>query len=233
MRTREFSSIAFLFFVTFLVLAVFAVLRYLQMTVGNLVDWLIGLAAVWWLTGITTVPWNMHFAAKQVLDEARISRERSIQVDEQGVQYAQKLSSRFLWAAIALHIVSAVGLYLLSYFQITPVGYLASLAAILLTGVRPLYRLYDYIADRLRNISDRIRYPRDDVYELRQQLATVQDTVERLALALNENELDTWAAHKNNQINRLQTELTRIDDSLEKLYRQNNQQNEQLSRKVL
>ncbi len=64
-----------------LLLLVFSVLQWLQFPVGSFLDWVIGGATFWWLLAIVTVPWNIHFQAKEVLAEAEQSKEIDIVID--------------------------------------------------------------------------------------------------------------------------------------------------------
>src|SRR6476646_10029188 len=96
------------------VLAAFGLLQWLHIPAGNFLDWVIGGASFWWLLVIVTVPWNVHFQAKEVLAEAAQSRERDIPVDERQVKYVQNLAKRSLWVALGLHLFSTIGLYTLA-----------------------------------------------------------------------------------------------------------------------
>ncbi len=230
MRTNS-SAAMYIFAVTILVLIAFAVLKYLQIPAGTLIDWVVGIAAFWWLTGITTIPWNMHFAAKEVLLEAQTSSQKGIQVNATDVGYAQRLSKRFLLIAIALHIISAVVLYLLAYYGVTAMGYLASLAAILLTFVRPLYRLYDYIVHRLQLIRHEIKYPRDDVYELGNKLEKMVGKVKELEATLDFSKEESWAGKQQAWITYLNGKLTELVKDTERMQQQNEKEHEQLARR--
>ena len=52
------------------VLVAFGVLQWFHIAAGNFLNWVIGGASFWWLLVIVTVPWNVHFQAKEVLAEA-------------------------------------------------------------------------------------------------------------------------------------------------------------------
>ena len=121
------------FGVGFLSLVVFFILQWLQIPAGNLIDWLIGIASFYWLLAIVTIPWNIHFEAKEVLIEADISQQKKIPVDLQQIKYVTKVVKWSVVVAIALHLISAVVLYLLSFWGISSVAYVTSIAALLLT----------------------------------------------------------------------------------------------------
>jgi hypothetical protein len=123
-----------------LVLLAFSVLQWFHIPTGNFLDWVIGGASFWWLLVIVTVPWNVHFQAKEVLAEGAQSTEKGIPVDEKQLEYVKVLARRSLFVALALHLFSAVGLYTLAATGISAVGYISSGAALLLTGLRPAYQ---------------------------------------------------------------------------------------------
>jgi hypothetical protein len=154
-----FSFISFSIGLVVLVLASFGVLQWLHIPAGSLIDWVIGAASFWWLLVIVTVPWNVHFQAKEVLAEAAVSVEKGTEVDEKQLKYVGNLANRSFWVAIALHVFSAVGLYTLAATGISAVGYISSGAALLLTALRPAVRTYEYLAARLAMIRQEFTYP--------------------------------------------------------------------------
>jgi len=215
---------------TFLVLLTFAGLQYLHMDTGTLVDWVIGIATVWWLTAIVVIPWNTHFAAKEVIEEARVSQEKGIAVPADSIRYAHTLARRFWWIAIGLHVGTAIALYLLAYFQITVIGYLASFAALALTFLRPAQRAYEHLAYRLRSLSNQIRYPREDVAELRDRVSVLEMRVEQLLAMLDVDQRDSWAAEQVKAVAQLRDQFSKLDHLLEEWTLQNRREHENLAR---
>jgi hypothetical protein len=216
--------------ITFLVLLTFAGLQYLHIAMGTLLDWVIGIAACWWMMGVVVIPWNTHFYAKQVIEEARLSKEKGIEVKEETIRYAQKLAKRFLWIAIGLHVGTALGLYLLAYYHITSIGYIAALAALGLTLFRPLQRGYEHLSYKLGTLAHQIQYPREDVAELRQRVLTLEDQVKHLQATLNVEEKESWAYTQGKAITALQMALERVERELEETVEDNKKAHEQLSR---
>jgi prefoldin subunit 5 len=215
---------------TLLVLLVFAGLQFLHISAGTLVDWVMGIAIAWWLVGVVVIPWNTHFAAKEVLEEALLSQQKGIVIKEESLQYAQKLAKRFYWIAIGLHLGTALGLYLLAYYQITVLGYTAAVAALALTFLRPLQRGYEHLSYKLRNLSEQIRYPRQDVAELRDRVGELEALVKQLQTFLNVAEKDSWAYQQEQTATDLQAELTRTQAQLEEFSQQNRKEHEMLVR---
>lgn len=228
MSTRSFlPSLAT---ITFLVLLTFAALQYLHISMGTLLDWVIGIAACWWMIGVVVIPWNTHFTAKEVVEEARLSREKGIEVKEDTIHYAKKLAKRFFWMAIGLHLVTALGLYLLAYYQITSIGYIAAMVALVLTFFRPLQRGYEHLSYKLRTLSKQIHYPREDVVELRNRVIELEGQVKQLQTTLNVEEKDSWAFNQVKAISGLETGLERIEKRLEESFQENRKEHDQLAR---
>jgi hypothetical protein len=215
-----------------LVLLIFSVLQWFHISAGNFLDWIIGGASFWWLLVIVTVPWNIHFQAKQVLAEGEQSQEKGIAVDEKQQNYVKILAKRSLIIAIALHLISTVGLYVLAAMGISAVGYISSGAALLLTALRPAISAYEYLYARLTMISQELKYPREDVMELRYRFETLEETVKRLEAQLNPEQPYSVAANQQSYIEETRRELARVVANLEELRATNQTEHERLSREA-
>ncbi|WP_246275794.1 hypothetical protein, partial [Brasilonema bromeliae] len=205
------------FGITVLVLLGFSVLQWFHIPTGNFLDWVIGGASFWWLLVIVTVPWNVYFQAKEVLAEGSQSTEKGIPVDEKQLEYVKVLARRSLVVALALHLFSAISLYLLAATGISAVGYVSSGAALLLTGLRPAVSAYEYLYARLVMIRQEWKYPREDVVELRFRFNTLEETVKRLEEQLNPEQPYSLAANQQTYLEETRKELARIAASVEEL----------------
>jgi len=221
-----------LFSITIFVLLVFGVLKYMQVSAGTLIDCVVGIAIFWWLMIVVTLPWNMHFAAKEVLVQAKQSQDKDIKVNLEDVAFAQKLSKRFLRIAIILHIVSAIVLALLAYFDITDLGYITAVAALLLTVLRPAISMHEYVAARLNLITQEMKYPREDIAELRAKFYEWETRLISLEYQLNTSERDSFAATQGRISTSLEKEMQSLRANLEKLRAKNDSEHEQLGRKA-
>ncbi len=215
-----------------LVLIAFALLHWLNIPVGNFIDWLIGGASFWWLLVITTVPWNVHFQAKEVLANAAESRTKQIPMDAQQILYVQRLARRSLWAALALHLLSALGLYGLAVMGISAVGYASSGAALLLTGLRPAVRAYEYLVSRLTRIGEQVQYPREDIVELRHRFLTLEEQVRKLNDHTDPGVSYSWAEKQQNACEELRRETARLGSVLEELRATNQTDHQRLAREA-
>ncbi len=212
---------------TFLVLLGFGMTRWFDVPAGNLVDWLIGIASAWWLLVVVTIPWNVYFQARAIVADAARSTETTITVQPGQLAYATRWVRRAFGGAIMLHALSAAGLYWVAASGISAVGYASAGAALLLTGLRPALRGYEYVATRLGQIQQEIRYPREDVNMLKAEVEWIKQSVEELRSALDVEQADSWAAqqiaaHKRtrDQIERMQIQLNELSTSNQTAHRQ-------------
>lgn len=214
------------------VLTAFGLLQWLHIPAGNFLDWVIGGASFWWLLVIVTVPWNVHFQAKEVLAEAAQSTEKGIPVDEKQVKYVTLLAKRSLWVAIALHLFSAVGLYILAATGISTVGYISSGAALLLTILRPAIRAYEYLYARLAMIRQEWKYPREDIFELRDRFSILEQKIQSLEDQLNPEQPYSLPATQQRFGEETRRDLARIAANLEELRATNQTEHERLGREA-
>lgn len=212
------------------ILLVFGIFQWLKIAVGSFLDWVIALAIFEWLFLIVTVPWNIHFQAKEVLAEARESIQKAILVDDQKVKYVNLLVKRSLIIAIVLHMGSALGLYALAFWGITPLGYLTSIAALLLTFLRPTIRFYQYLLVRLSTIRQEFLYPREDLLELRYKVSDLEGKLREISHKLNPDHPNSWVTQQEQQTQAIRTELTRLAALIENLKGTNQAEHQQLAR---
>lgn len=220
------------FALVLLLLFGFTGLQWLHIPSGSFVDWAIAIATFGWLLVIVTVPWNIHFEARAALAEAALSHENGITVDPNQVSYIQVVQRRSLWIAIALHVVSAVSLFALAVTGISQVGYLGSGAALLLTVLRPAIRTYGYFAARIAMLREQFKYPRQDVLELRDRVAQLDDLTRRLEGQLDVSDPTSWGSGQQREIEALRQDLSRLATHQEDLRSMNQAEHEQLSREA-
>ncbi|MEH1867602.1 MAG: hypothetical protein V7K69_21690 [Nostoc sp.] len=218
--------------IVIVVLAAFGLLQWLHIPAGNFLDWVIGGASFWWLLVIVTVPWNVHFQAKEVLAEAAQSTEKGIPVDQKQVKYVTLLAKRSLWVAIALHLFSAVGLYTLAATGISTVGYISSGAALLLTILRPAIRAYEYLYARLAMIRQEWKYPREDIFELRDRFSILEQKIQLLEDQLNPEQPYSLPATQQRFAEETRRDLARIAANFEELRATNQTEHERLAREA-
>jgi hypothetical protein len=220
-----------LFVISILVFAAFGIIRWLQIPSGTIIDWITGIAAFWWLMAVVTLPWDMYFRAREIITDAKISVEKNSSFKPEDEAYAKKISRIYLVIAIVLHLISAVALYGLSYFHISSIGYWASAIALLLTFVRPLYRLQEYIVLRLNNIQQTILYPREDIYAVKDKVEGMENRIYFLEQELNREREDSFVAIQLRETDFLKNEQRELKVMLETLKVENITEHRQLAKK--
>ncbi len=178
--------------VIFLVLLVFGIMKLLSLETGALIDWLIGIGTFAWLMTIVTVPWDIYFEAREVLNEASLSLQKQIEFDASQLPYVKQVRRWSLTGALVLHFVSAILLYWIAWADISVVGYFGAGAALLLTLLRPAIRAYEYISARLANIRQEITYPRDDLAKLLNSLEDLKLRMEDIEIRMDTEKEDSW-----------------------------------------
>jgi hypothetical protein len=220
-----FSALLLLF------LAGFGLTQWFHLPFGNFIDWVIGASIFVWLIVIVTVPWNVYFQAKSVLDRAKMSTERGINVDETQLPYVRSLVKRSLFLALGLHLISAIALYVLAASGIGTIGYVGAIAALLLTILRPAISAYEYIAQRLRAISQQIDYPREDVTELRQRFANLEESVRQInEQLLNPENPYSWLSKYEQFSDETRKDLSKLGANIEDLRATNDRDHDRLTK---
>ncbi len=227
-----FGYYGFSFIFVILALIAYAILQWLHIPAGNFVDWFIGIASFSWLLIIVTVPWNIYFDAREVIAEANISQEKNIQVDQKQLNYVNKVSKISIIVALSLHFLSALGLYFLAVTGISAVGYISSIATLLLTFLRPAVRTYKYLATRLAMIRQQIKYPREDVIELRGKVNKLEENVKHLLTEIDLEKPDSLLAKQQNQLTNTRKELNILKATLDQSKADNEVAHQRLSQEA-
>jgi hypothetical protein len=213
-----------------LFLAGFGLTQWLHLPLGNFIDWLIGASIFIWLIIIVTVPWNVYFQAKSVLDQATISRQNGINIDEDQLPYVRSLQTRSLILALVLHLISAIALYILAASGVGTVGYVGAIAALLLTILRPAISAYEYISQRLRAILQQINYPREDIMLLSQRFTNLEESVRLINEQLSTENPYSLATKYEQFATETRKDLSRLGANVEDLRATNDLDHERLSR---
>jgi hypothetical protein len=216
--------------ITTMTVIVFVVCHWLGIVTAPLSVWLVSLVMLWWLAVVVTLPWNLYFQALQVLSDAKRSQSQSIKIESNDLSYVKRWAQLALFGAIALHLVSAVGFYLLAVYAITPIGYYGAGAALALVGLRPAIRAFEYVSQRIAQIGREVRYPRDDVLELTQQVEALRSKLTEQEQRLDLQAPASWAAKNDVAIAGFKTDFESIRAALEDLRRRNEDDHRQLAR---
>jgi hypothetical protein len=210
----------------------FVLLAWLKVPVGSFGDWIISLMALIWMVLITTVPWNVYFHANTLLAEAGPAQERGSPVAPAQLAYVTHVRKLALGLAIGLHVFSAVALFALAATGLTRIGYVASVLALLLTGLRPAMSAYQYISQRLAAIRHGWNYPHQDVYELRQRIDAMEQTVKTTEAKLNLDAPDSLASALKARTDENRGEIVRVAAELQNFRAANQVEHETLAREA-
>ncbi|TMR17654.1 hypothetical protein ETD86_22955 [Nonomuraea turkmeniaca] len=153
---------------------------YAGVALSTLVSLGLGAISLLWLLVILTVPWNLCFTARHVVHEIQVSREAGIEVARHREEEAGSIARRMLALAISGHVVSAVVIAIITYFSGAQVGYYFAAFYLLATCFRPIGAYTSHLRDRIKTLGREVRYPRADVLALRDQVAALHATTERL-----------------------------------------------------
>lgn len=153
---------------------------------GTLLTWGAGGAALIWLVVLVTLPWNLHFRAREVLAEMRRSRDAGIRVADEHLAFAEKVKRWTLITSLGVHLLSAAVALGLAVFAGKTLGYPFAGFYLLSSLVRPAMAAIQQTRRRLENIAEDSRFPRDDVMKLRAQVEAHEAAVKRLDEALTE-----------------------------------------------
>lgn len=170
---------------------------------GEFLDWLVGSLSLIWMFFVVTIPWNAYFKAREIMYEAEISRLKNISFKEEGLIFARSVAKRSLITSITLHILSAVGLFLVAHFQVSQVGYFSAVLVLLLTFLRPGIRFYEYLHKKLEMIRKEVLYPRDDLETLRQKVEETYSSVNA--------ESGYWREEVNHKLDDLEQKLKKLE----------------------
>lgn len=221
-----------------ILLIAFAVMTWLDIPTGHFLDWVIAIASFFWLIAITTIPWNIHFQARQVVIDSEVSVKKGIRVDEKQVAYVKVIRERALYVAILLHVVSAAVLYGLAAMGVSVVGYVASGAALLLTGLRPAMRAYEFIVAQLTAIQREFKYPREDMLTLKADVDQLKNRVKGLENAIKAldkkftEQTNTLTASHQRETTRFEAETDTLRTNLQDLKANNQADHDRLSREA-
>jgi hypothetical protein len=168
----------------FAYLTALAVAAWSDVSPETLLTWGAGGAALIWLIVLVTLPWNLHFRAREVLAEMRRSRAAGLEVKDEQLAFAEKVKRWTLWGSLAVHVVSAAVALALALWTGNDLGYPFAGFYLLSCLVRPATAALQQVRRRLEALAEDTRYPRDDVLKMREQVRRHDAAVEQLEAAL-------------------------------------------------
>ena len=218
-----------LFITALLVFITYGITRWLGVEPGDAKNWIVGLLVLWWLVIIVTLPWDLYFKSRALVLDTQHSNKAGMNIAESDIVYVKRWAKISFVLAISLHIISAAALAALEFYGVSELGYYAAGAAILLMGFRPAWRAYDYLVMRLTNIGREIRYPRDDVMVLKNQVDVLTEKLNQLSTDLNREKKESWASSLETRLNNLATKQSSVHTELSELRSSNDEAHKQMA----
>ncbi|NGN67347.1 hypothetical protein G5C51_26015 [Streptomyces sp. A7024] len=149
----------------------------LAYAVGAPLDTVLGIAAgvlaLLWMLVLLTVPWNLYFRAHAVRSEIAISKEKGIAVHPVRATEAGRIARVMLRTAVAGHVVTAGIVVAVAATTGLRLGYWFAGFFLLSTFFRPAGAWFAQVRSRLGTLLRDVKYPRDDVVELKSQVEQV------------------------------------------------------------
>jgi hypothetical protein len=139
-----------------------------------------GAVALGWLIVLVALPWNLYFAARRVIAQIGLSRERGIAVPEPQESEARRIARRMLCFALGGHTGTAAVAGVITYYSGNTVGYYFIGAYLLSATIRPAAAYFGHLRERIRVLSRESRHPREDVVTLRQKVDWLEDAITEL-----------------------------------------------------
>jgi len=136
--------------------------------------------ALSWLVVLTTVPWNLYFAARRTALQIAVSRERGITVQPGYDQEAARISRQMLRFALGAHLGTALAAAAIAWLTGNKAGYYIAAIFLLSTAFRPAAAYFGHLRERIRVLSRESTHPRDDVATLLRRMGTMEKAADEL-----------------------------------------------------
>lgn len=167
------------------------------------------------LTGlmvIMKVPWDLHFEIRALLFEMNLSRERKIEVNPDREKYLLRMRWITLVTAIGAHIGAAAVIAGVTYWSQGQTGYYFAAFYLLATFFRPAHAAHQFLWAKLQEIRREVKYPRDDVISLVNDVRELKVQME----AVNEHlkNIESQLITGNETDRKLRSDLTELQNAL-------------------
>lgn len=146
--------------------------------------------ALSWLIVLTTVPWNLYFAARRTGQQLAASRERGIAVRADDDREAARISRQMLRFALGGHLGTAVAAAAIAVLSGKTVGYYIAGIALLSTAFRPAAAYFGHLRERIKVLTRESTHPRDDVVTLLHRTEMMEQSADELRLHLRDAHAD-------------------------------------------
>ncbi len=174
---------------------------------------LVAAAAGAWLLMVLTLPWDLHFQARNVLHELDRSLAKGMKPDVSRDD-VRRLVRRTLQVAIGLHVGTALAVGATGIWTSQP--HFLWFGAVFLgtTALRPVAAWYGHARERLRRSLGEVTFPREDVMGLRGFVVALGHRADRV-----EKELAGTRAKADERSAKLAEEVRSLDRRLDLMAR--------------
>ena len=138
--------------------------------------------ALSWLVILTTVPWNLYFAARRTAQEMAVSRARGITVQPGYDQEAGRISRQMLRFALGAHLGTALAAAVIAIATGNKAGYYIAGISLLSTAFRPAAAYFGHLRERIKVLTRESTHPRDDVATLLNRVDMLEQSARELRL---------------------------------------------------
>lgn len=174
-------------------IATVAAVYFGTLTVAAALDIGMVLACLTWLFFLVKIPWDLYFAARK----ARIDGEESQRLGLDGVRnqtrQLARMESYLLVGALGGHAVTAAAIFGLSLLRPELVRPDFSLLFIASVALRPAWEGYGYLRQHLAELTQQVRYPREDVLTLKGKFDLLQTRHTELQTELQRAQAESQA----------------------------------------
>lgn len=139
-----------------------------------------------WQVVLLTVPWSLYFQARSVIHEIGVAREQGMEVPVEREAEAARIARRLRWAAIGAHALSAGVVAVITFVSGETIGYYFSAFYLLSTVFRPAQAYFAHLRARLFGMLADVKYPHENVVELRGRVVSAEGRIEALERRVDE-----------------------------------------------
>jgi hypothetical protein len=148
----------------------------------------LGAVALTWLIVLVAAPWNLYFAARRVVAQIAVSRERGIVVPPAQEIEARRIARKMLGFALGGHVLSAAAAVVIGYLTGATIGYYIAGFYLFSAAIRPALAYFAHLRERIGSLSRESVHPREDVIWLRDQVNGIAGAVKGLRADLTETQ---------------------------------------------
>ena len=186
-----------------------------HITLAIALDTTMLLLALVWLFCLVKIPWDLYFAARYARLDGEESVKRGIKVEQQHLIDLKTLERRLLWAALGAHAITALAVWAIGAHSSGQVHNAFAWLFLGSAALRPAWEFHYYLRARLEELATQVRYPREDVQQLRSQVASIESNLKSWMDEAKRNTAELTLKDEQTSIVLQQAQTKQIADSAE------------------